>query len=144
MSFLDSLENNLKSLESREEGGVLDIRSQGQRDSARAHAQASARYAEQLRKSPFTEQLLRQVTRIGYSRRTKVQMTWIGNTLRLEARDRKLELRPVPEGVVAAFIESGGAARTVPVDLSGDPDGLAQEWLATLPPREPEPPVEFD
>jgi len=144
MSFLDSLENNLKSLESREEGGLRNSRPQGQRDSDRARAQASSRHAEQLRKSPYTEELLRLVTRIGHSRRTKIQMTWIGNNLRLEARDRRFELRPTPEGIVAAFIENGGDVRTVPVDLAGNPDGLAREWLATLPPREPEPPAEFD
>jgi hypothetical protein len=134
MSFLDNLENNLKSLESREEGAP-DRRTQARRDSERAIAQASAAYAEQLRKGPYTAELLRQLTRIGHTMRTKVNPAWIGSTLRLEARGRRLELRPTPEGVVAAFLENGGEVRAKTVDLAGSPEELAREWLASLPPR---------
>jgi len=45
-------------------------------------------------------------TRAGFSRRTKVNFIWLGTTLRLEARGSKLELRPTPQGIVAAFVYS--------------------------------------
>ena len=88
MSFLDSLENNLKSMESREEIGSHDRGSHRQRDSERAHSQASAANAELLRKGPYTAELLKQATRLGHAMRTKVHLAWLGTTLRLEARGR--------------------------------------------------------
>ena len=87
MSFLDNLESNLKSMESREERGDQKSRDAKQRDSERARTQASAVYAEQLRKSPY-----------------------------------------------AAELENNAKVRSVPVDLAGNPEGLAREWLASLPP----------
>jgi hypothetical protein len=78
--------------------------------------------------------LLKQATRIGYATRTKVHLAWIGTTLRLEARGSKLELRPTPQGVVAVFIENNAEVRSVAVDLGGNPESLAREWLASLPP----------
>ena len=140
MSFLDSLENNLKSMESREETGSQDRGSHRQRDSDRAQSQASAANAERLRKGPYTAELLKQATRLGHAMRTKVHLAWLGTTLRLEARGRKLELRPMPTGVIAAFIENNAEVRTAPVDLAGDPESLVREWLASLPPREEPPP----
>jgi hypothetical protein len=139
MSFLDNLENSLKGLESREER-AFDQRTKSQTGSERATAQASAAHAEELRKGPYTLELLRQVTRIGHRMRTKVNLAWIGTTLRLEARDRKLELRPTPEGIVAAFFDKGGEIGTKPVDLAGNPEELAREWLSSIPPREETPP----
>jgi hypothetical protein len=142
MSFLDNLESNLKNLESREEGTADDLRTRARKDSERATAQAAAGYAEQLKKGPYTAELLRHATRIGHSMRTKVNLSWIGSTLRLEARARRLELRPTPEGVAAVFIENGREVRTHPLDLSDNPEGLAREWLASVPPREETPPDE--
>jgi hypothetical protein len=143
MSFLDSLENNLKNMESREEAGSHDRSAQGapnrQRDSERVRSQASAANAELLKKGPYTAELLRQATRLGHAMRTKVHLAWLGTTLRLEARDRKLELRPTPAGVIAVFIENNVEVRTAPVDLAGNPESLVREWLATLPPREEAP-----
>jgi hypothetical protein len=140
MSFLDSLENNLKSMESREEAGSHDRASHRHRDSDRAQTQASAANAERLRKGPYTAELLKQAARLGHAMRTKVHLAWLGTTLRLEARGRKLELRPTPTGVIAAFIENNVEVRTAPVDLAGDPESLVREWLASLPPREEPPP----
>jgi hypothetical protein len=140
MSFLDSLENNLKNMESREETGSHDRGERRQRDSQRATSQASAANAERLRKGGYTAELLKQATRLGHAMRTKVHLAWLGTTLRLEARSRKLELRPTPTGVIAAFIENNVEVRAVPVDLAGDPESLVREWLASLPPREEPPP----
>ncbi|MGC9947202.1 MAG: hypothetical protein ABSF64_12605 [Bryobacteraceae bacterium] len=134
MSFLDNLESNLKSMESREERGDQNGRDAKVRDSERARAQASAVLAEQLRKGPYAAELLKQATRLGHAMRTKVHLAWLGTTLRLEARGSKLELRPTPQGVVAAFIENNAEVRSVPVDLTGDPESLVREWLASLPP----------
>jgi len=134
MSFLDNLESNLKSMESREERGEQGSRDAKLRDSERARAQASAAYAEQLRKGPYAAELLKQAARLGHAMRTKVHLAWLGTTLRLEARGSKLELRPTQQGIVAAFIENNVEVRNVPVDLAGNPESLVREWLASLPP----------
>ena len=68
MSFLDNLENNLKSLESQEEGKESAERAARTRDAQRASAQAVAPWAEQLKKGPFTAELLKQAARVGFSR----------------------------------------------------------------------------
>jgi hypothetical protein len=143
MSFLDSLENNLKNMESREESGTADRGERRQRESVRAQAQASAAHAEQLKKGAYTAELLKQAVRLGHAMRTKVHLAWLGTTLRLEARGHKLELRPTPAGVVAVFVENNTEGRTVPVDLAGHPEALVREWLAGLPPRE-ETPVDLE
>src|ERR1035441_7101078 len=106
MSFLDNLENNLKSLESQEEGKGDAERQQRDRENRRASAQAAAPYAEELKKGPYTAELLKQATRIGFGMRLKVHIAWIGTTLRLEAREKRLELRPTESGVVAAYLEN--------------------------------------
>jgi len=142
VSFLDNLESNLKNMESRAERGEHRGREAKLRDAERARAQASAGYAEQLRKGPYTGEFLKHITRLGHATRTKAHIAWLGTTLRLEARGHRLELRPTPEGVIAAFIENGAEVRTEPVDLAGNPEGLAREWLASLPPLPPPPPPE--
>jgi hypothetical protein len=134
MSFLDDLESNLKNMEAQEERGQQSSRDAKLRNSERARAQASAANAEQLRKGPYAAELLKQATRLGHAMRTKVHLAWLGTTLRLEARGSKLELRPTPEGVIAAFIENNAEVRSVPVDLAGNPESLVREWLASLPP----------
>jgi hypothetical protein len=145
MSFLDDLENNLKSLESREDRGEQNSRDSKARESERARTQSSAVYAEQLRNGPYAAELLKQATRLGFATRTKIHPAWLGTTLRLEARGSKLELRPTPQGIVAAFVENNGEVRSAPVDLGGNPEHLAREWLASLPPipaAAPEPDLE--
>lgn len=130
MSFLDNLENNLKSLESQEEGQEEAARQQRERERERAGAQAAAPYAEQLKKGPYTEELLKQAARIGFAMRTKVHVAWLGSTLRLEARERRLELRPTPTGVVAVEIDQNREIHTEPLDLKGNPEDLLRRWLA--------------
>ena len=129
MGFLDNLENSLKSLETQEEAAEGAERVQARREIERARARAAAPWADRLKNGPYTAELLRQVTRIGFSQRTKVNMTWLDSTLRLDARDKRLELRPTPEGVVAVFLENAREIRTMPVDLEGRAEDLAREWL---------------
>ena len=143
MSFLDNLESHLKGMESREERGDQNSRDAKSRDTERARAQASAGYAEQLRKGPYAAELLKQATRLGHAMRTKVHLAWLGTTLRLEARGSKLELRPTPQGIVSVFLENNTEVRRQPVDLAGNPESLAREWLASLPPV-PAAPVEAE
>ena len=112
MGFLDNLENNLKSLESHEDGKESAERQQRTRDNDRANAQAIAPHAEALKK------------------RTKVHVAWLGNTRRLEARERRLDLRPTAKGIVAAYTEEGREVRTEPLDLKGSPEQLVRDWLA--------------
>jgi hypothetical protein len=130
MSFLDNLENNLKSLENAEQNRDEAERRGRSRDAERAEALAAAPYAEELKKGAFTAGLLTQAVRIGFSMRTKVHIAWLGTTLRLEARDRRLELRPTAKGVVAAYLEDGREARLEPLDLAGDPAALVRNWLS--------------
>ena len=130
MSFLDNLENNLKSLESQEEGKESAERQQRAREQQRANAQAIAPYAEQLKQSPFTAGLLTQAARVGHAMRTKVHVAWLGTTLRLEARERRLELRPTAQGIAAVYLEDGREIRTIPLDLESDPESLVKQWLS--------------
>jgi len=129
MSFLDNLENNLKSLESREEGAGHDNR---RRERERESALAAAPWAERLRKEPFAQKLMQQATIAGRPRRLKVNIMWIGNTLRLEARGQRLEMRPGAEGVTAVFLRDGAEVRRAPVDLAADPQKLIDAWMADL------------
>lgn len=126
MSFLDSLEDNLKSLESREERGPVDNR---RRDADRAAALAAAPWAEKLKGSDFTRDLLTQANRAGHSLRAKVYLAWIGTTLRLDVRERRLELRPTPDGVIAVFLEGNSEISRRPADLDGDAGQLIRSWL---------------
>src|SRR5689334_11359616 len=126
MSFLDNLENNLKSLESGEQARDDADRERKARDQNRAAILAVAPYAEELRKGPFTAELLKQASRIGFAMRTKVNIAWLGSTLRLEAREKCLELRPTATGVVAVYIENGNEVRTEDVNLHGDAEKLVR------------------
>jgi hypothetical protein len=129
MSFLDNLENNLKSLESQEDGKESAERQHRERESQRASAQAVAPYAEELKKGPYTAELLKQASRVGHSLRVMVRVTWIGSTLRLEARERKLELRPTPTGIDAVYLEENREVRSEPLNLKGNPEQLLRAWL---------------
>jgi hypothetical protein len=128
MSFLDNLENSLKSLESSEEAAESRQREQQRRDSERARSISSAPWADKLKHSPFTAQLLKEATAAGFKVRTKVYITWIGTSLRLEARGRRLELQPTGEGISGVYSGDGVESHSVPVDLEGDPQPLIQ-WL---------------
>jgi hypothetical protein len=129
MSFLDNLENNLKALESREEGGLDESRA---RERERALALAAAPWAERLKRESFTEKLMQQATLAGRERRIKVNLMWIGTTLRLEARGHRLELRPGPKGVDAVFLRGSEEVRQEPVDLAGNPQKLTSRWMLVL------------
>ena len=129
MSYLDNLESTLKNLEGNNERDAVEERSR--RESERAQALAAAPYADELKKSPYTMGLLEHATKIGFGQRTKVNIAWLGTTLRLDAKERRLELKPTPQGVVAVFSQSGQETATKPVDLKSDPEALAREWLST-------------
>jgi hypothetical protein len=129
MSFLDNLENNLKSLESREEGNESAEQQQRARERDRAQAQAAAPYAEELKKGPFTAELLKQSARVGFEKRTKIHVAWLGSTLRLEARDRRLELRPTGSGILAVYLEDGQEVRSEPLDLKRSAEEFIRAWL---------------
>lgn len=129
MSFLDNLENNLKSLESREEA---DITQHQRRDSDRHHARAIAPWLEKLKNGEFAKKLMQQAARAGFQRRTKVNIVWIGSTLRLEARNQRLELRPAADGVSAVILRDNQEVLTRPVDLDGDPEPLIREWMPLI------------
>jgi len=129
MSFLDNLENNLKSLESSEDAKQDDARQQRARELESAKARAAAPFAEQLKKSAFTAELLKQAARVGHSLRVKVHVAWLGATLRLEARERRLELRPTPEGVMAVYLEGNLETRSEPLDLNRNAETLVRDWL---------------
>jgi hypothetical protein len=128
MSFLDNLENTLKSLESREEADTQ--RERQNREADRARALAAAPWADRLKNGPFTRDLLSHATRLGFARRLKVRPTWIGATLRLEAGDRRLDLEPGPEGITARFFENSQPGVTRPIHLDAPAEALAREWLA--------------
>ncbi len=126
MSFLDNLENSLKSLESREERDPAEYE---RREQKRNFAKAAAPWAAKLKAAPFTQALFEHATIAGHRLRTKVYMSWFDDVLALQAKERKLELRPTPEGIVAAFIEADREELTRPVSLEEDPSQLIREWL---------------
>jgi hypothetical protein len=139
MSFLDNLENNLKSLESQDEGKEAAERAHRSRESARASAQAAAPWADELKKGPFTAELLRQTIRVGFPLRLKVQIAWLGTTLRLEVRNYRLELRPTAQGIMAVYLENGTELRSQPLDLKSDAADFIRRWLEAIKQSEPAP-----
>lgn len=124
MSFLDNLENNLKALESTESDGLED---QKRREANKRDAIAAAPWADKLKSSPWVAKFMRDLTRAGFSRRTKINFAWIDRILRAEALDERLEIVPTPKGIEAVW-----ADRRLPVDLAGEPDKLIQEWLRVV------------
>jgi hypothetical protein len=128
MSFLDNLENNLKAMEGRDamDSGGEEIK---RRELERREALAAAPFIERLKEGPYADELFTEAARAGHSVRTKVDIAWLGSTLRLQARERKLELRPTPQGVVAVFLEDSREVHSTPVDLEGSPAPLIRELL---------------
>ena len=129
MSFLDNLENNLKSLESRDEVGVTVDR---RRELDQVRARAIAPWAEKLKNGEFAKKLMQQATRAGFQLRTKIHIAWIGPALRLEGRKQRLELQPTPDGVVAVMFRDREEIRRKPVNLESDPESLVREWIPIL------------
>jgi hypothetical protein len=99
------------------------------REAELAAERALAPLAEQLKKSPFTNALLTECMTIGHKQRTRVGMAWIGTTLRLDAKEKRLELRPTPEGILAVFHADGAETARESVDLNGEAASLAAKWL---------------
>ena len=130
MSYLDNLESSLKNLETNEERGADLQRDVQHRASEKARALAAAPYADALKNGSFAHDFLAHATRIGFTQRTKVQPTWLGTTLRLQARERRLEFRPTPEGVMAFYFEDNLEKGSEIVDLEGDAEEMAKRWLA--------------
>jgi hypothetical protein len=131
MSFLDNLENNLKALESQEEKDPEKVkRDQERREQERNSALLRAPFVEALKKSPFTGNLLTHCRAIGHGERVLVQFVWIGENLRLTAKNKRLELSPSPEGIIAVFSEGGLETSRATVDTEKDnPEALARQWL---------------
>ncbi len=139
MSFLDNLENNLKALESLEEKDPEKVkREQERRETDRSAALLRAPYVDALKNSPFTSALLTECRAIGHGQRVLVRFTWIGETLRLDAQSKRLELTPTPEGVTAVFSMDGAEVKRAAVNLqTGDAGALARDWLSAPPPTVP-------
>jgi hypothetical protein len=129
MSFLDSLENSLKALEGTEQPGLDDYK---RRESERQRTATAAPWAERLKTSPYAQTLMQQATRAGFQIRTKVNLVWIGTTLRLEARGHRFELRPTGEGIAAVFLKGQEETRCSLIDLASNPEGILSEWMAIL------------
>ena len=132
MSFLDNLENNLKALESQEEKDPAKQKAdQERREADRMAALAAAPVAEALKTGAFTERLLTACRTLGHQQRTMVRFTWLDTTLRLEAKEKRLDLKPTPQGVEAAFFTNNEPAGQELLTLNEDPDALASRWLSS-------------
>jgi hypothetical protein len=131
MSFLDNLENNLKALESREEKDPAKQKEElARRQAERAEALAAAPVAAALKSGPFTEKLLTACRLIGHQQRTMVRFTWLESTLRLEAKQRRLDLKPTAHGVEAtSFVDNELTSTRLLVLDEEDPEALARQWL---------------
>lgn len=131
MSFLDNLENDLKALENQEERDPVKVkRDQERRDADRNAALLRAPHVELLKTSPFTMELLTQCRAIGHAQRFLVRFTWLGETLRLDAREKRMELAPTSEGITAVFTVNGEETGRASVDPRiDDAASLAKRWL---------------
>src|SRR5271166_115825 len=126
MSFLDSLENNLKAMEATEPSGLDDRK---RKELERERSVATAPWAQKLKKSPYTQALMEQASRAGYQIRTKMNFVWLGDTLRLEARGHRFELRPTPDGIVAVHLKGNQELKREALDLAGNPESLLNGWM---------------
>jgi len=131
MSFLDNLENDLKALENREERDPEQIkRERERRESERTDALLRAPHAEALRTSLFTSELLTQCRAIGHAQRVLVQFTWLGESLRLDAKAKRMELTPTVEGITAVLSLNGEQIDRLTVNPQvDDAAALAKRWL---------------
>jgi hypothetical protein len=132
MSFLDNLENNLKALESQEEKDPEKVaRDRERRESERNAALLRAPFVEALKSSPFTDTLLTECRAVGREQRVLVQFLWIGENLRLNAKNKRMELMPSPEGIIAVQSVDGlETGRTTIDPQKDDPAALARNWLS--------------
>ncbi len=131
MSFLDNLENNLKALESQEEKDPAKQKADRERrESDRLAALAAAPVADALKTGPFTERLLTACRTLGHQQRTMVRFTWLDTTLRLEAKEKRLDLKPTPAGVEASYFNNQELVANELLTLAEDPEALASRWLS--------------
>jgi hypothetical protein len=85
---------------------------------------------EALKNSPFTSELLTQCRAIGRGQRVLVQFTWLGETLRLDAKEKRLELAPTAEGITAVISLNGEEVGRAIVDPQvDDAAAIARRWL---------------
>jgi len=133
MGFLDNLENDLKALENREEKDPETVkRDRERREAERNAALLRAPHADALKNSAFTSELLTQCRMIGRGQRVLVQFTWIGENLRLDAKQKRMELVPTAEGIFAVLSEGGVETGRIAVDpQKDDAAGLAGRWLSS-------------
>jgi hypothetical protein len=131
MSYLDNLENSLKALESQEEKDPEKVkRERERREAERDDALLRAPHVEALKNSPFTSNLLTECRTIGHGQRVLVQFVWIGETLRLNAKNKRMELIPSPEGITAVLSVDGEVTAREPVNpQQDDAASLARRWL---------------
>jgi hypothetical protein len=131
MGFLDNLENDLKALENREERDPEKVRRDRERQEAdRTAALLRAPHAEALRTSTFTSELLTHCRAIGHAQRVLVQFTWLGETLRMDAKTKRMDLTPTADGITAILSLNGEEIGREAVDLNvDDPAALAARWL---------------
>jgi hypothetical protein len=133
MGFAENLESDLKNLESAaERDPEAQLRQADAREAARAQALAIQPHAQQLKSSKFTAELLNQASLLGRSQRLAVRILWMGQTLRLQARDHTLELRPTPAGVEGRFLRGAAELERFPVNFSSSPEELARRWLSVV------------
>jgi len=132
MSFLDNLENAVKSMEARDQQDPL---AEQRRRDHQKEARIAAPYAEELKNGPFSAALMNFIADLSFDYRTKVMIAWIDTTLRFEARGHRLELRPTRDGIVAVWLNQKEELRTEPVTEKTNAEKLAREWLATVGPR---------
>ena len=132
MSFLDNLENAVKSMEARDQQDPL---AEQRRRDHQKEARVAAPFAEELRHGAFSAALMNFIADLSFDYRTKVMIAWIDTTLRFEARDHRLELRPTRDGIVCVWITAKKELRTEPVTAKTNAEKLAREWLATVGPR---------
>jgi hypothetical protein len=131
MSFLDNLENDLKALENREEKDPEKVRREQQRREAdRTAALLRAPHAEALRTSPFTSELLTQCRAIGHGLRVLVQFTWLGESLRLDAKEKRMNLTPTADGITAVrYLNGEETGREIIDPKADDAAAFARRWL---------------
>jgi hypothetical protein len=131
MSFLDNLENNLKALERVEERDPEKVkRDHERRDQERSEAMRRAPFVDALKKSAFTQSLLGECRVLGRTERVLVQFVWLGETLRLTAQSKRMDLIPSADGIAAVFsVDGAETGRAMVNPDSDDPAALAHQWL---------------
>ena len=72
------------------------------------------------------------VPRHRHQQRVLVQFTWLGETLRLDAKEKRLQVAPTAEGISAVFSLNGEVtARETVNPQTDDAAALAKRWLTS-------------